>query len=136
MFLLSVKPVIACKKDEYKHLKTKLKNNTIRYGTFLTGSYFLCKGAEEGVSAMLGTVSSSIYLDMLSKQVDQIEKVKFPTQLFVPIGTVLFETAWNKLPLPFDFDYSATLFGFFVYKLSLFNLLYDVVIDMLDEKND
>lgn len=132
----SIKQLTVAYKSDYKQLKTKLKKTTLTYGTLLTSSYFICKGADSGISAMLGTASSLVYLDLLSNQVDDIEKIKFPTQLLVPVSTALFESLWNSSPLPFDFDYGATLFGFFIYKAALLNILFEVVRDMLLEKED
>jgi hypothetical protein len=97
----------------------------------------VCKGAEEGVSAMLGTVSSMVYLNTLTKRVDNIENASpFPNELLVPVGTFMFEAIWNHAPFAFDFDYTATLLGFLVYKGALLNLLYDIVVEMLQPEDE
>lgn len=118
-------------KATYKDTKEKLKKHTLQYGLALTSAYFICRGAEEGVSAMLGSVSSVVYLNMLSKNVDDIEKRILPLELAVPISVAMFEKIWNEAPFAFDFDYEATLFGFLVYKGALLNILYDIIKDML-----
>ena len=121
----------------YEKTKEKLKRDTLQYGVALTSGYFVCKGAAEGVSAMLGTVSSLVYINTLSKKVDEIEKSSSPPfQLFVPLGTAIFEKLWNEAPFSFDFDYQATLFGFLVYKGALLNILYEIVRDMLIEREN
>lgn len=118
-------------KTEYEQLKFKINKTTFTYGTALTSTYFITQGAEEGVSAALGVISSLGYINLLSRHVDTIEKPAFQTQLFVPIGTALFETMWNHAPFAFDFDYGATLWGFLAYKVALLTVVYEVVRDML-----
>lgn len=128
--------ILAKTPTSYVSLKKKLKTSTIQYGFVLTSSYFICKGAEEGVSAMVGTASSLAYVNALSSRVDNLEKSSFPSELLIPIGMVMFETVWNNAPFGFDFDYAASLFGFFVYKGALLNLIYDVIQEMLLPEND
>jgi hypothetical protein len=129
---------IVCKTPQtYSSLKKGIRKNTIQYGCALTTGYFVCKGAEEGVSAMLGTVSSMVYLNTLTKRVDNIETSSpFPNELLVPVGTFMFEAIWNNAPFAFDFDYTATLLGFLVYKGALLNLLYDIVVEMLQPEDE
>ena len=123
---------IVCKTPtNYSSLKKRIKKSTFQYGVALTSGYFVCKGAEEGVSAMLGTISSMVYLNTLTNRVDNIENSSpFPNELFIPVGAFMFEAIWNHAPFAFDFDYTATLLGFLVYKGALLNLLYDVVVEM------
>jgi hypothetical protein len=129
---------IVCKTPTtYSSLKKRIKKSTFQYGFALTSGYFVCKGAEEGVSAMLGTVSSMVYLNTLTRRVDNIENSSpFPNELLVPVGTFMFEAVWNQAPFAFDFDYTATLLGFLVYKGALLNLLYDVVVEMLQPEDE
>jgi hypothetical protein len=132
--------ILAKTPTTYASLKQKLKTGTIQYGFALTSGYFICKGAAEGVSAMVGTASSLAYVNALSSRVDTLEKNTFPSELLIPVGMVAFETLWNHAPFAFDFDYTASFFGFFVYKGALLNLLYDVIQEMLlpekDNKNE
>ena len=129
---------IVCKTPTtYSSLKKRIKQSTFQYGFALTSGYFVCKGAEEGVSAMLGTVSSMVYLNTLTKRVDNIETASpFPHELLIPVGAFMFEAVWNQAPFAFDFDYTATLLGFLVYKGALLNLLYDVVVEMLQPEDE
>lgn len=132
--------ILATSPTTYTTLKKRLKTSTIQYGFVLTSSYFICKGAAEGVSAMVGTASSLAYINALSSRVDNLERGSFPSELFIPVGMVMFETFWNHAPFAFDFDFTASLFGFFVYKGALLNILYDVIQEMLlpekDNKNE
>ena len=123
---------IKASKTDYEKLKTKINRTTISYGATLTSAYFITQGAAEGVSATLGVVSSVAYINLLSHQVDNIEKSsRFQKQLLVPVGTAIFETVWNHAPFGFDFDYGATLMGFLAYKVALFTVVYDEVRKML-----
>jgi|TARA_B110000114_G_C15083399_1_gene395113 hypothetical protein len=116
---------------EYEKLKNNLKRSTLAYGSAIASSYFITQGAEEGVSATLGVVSSFAYMNLLSIHVDSIERSGFQKQLLVPVGTCVFETMWNHAPFAFDFDYGATFAGFLAYKMALCAVLYDVVREML-----
>jgi hypothetical protein len=105
-------------KNDYEKLKRKINQTTLGYGTAITSMYFITHGAEEGVSATLGVVSSLAYIRLLAKRVDTIETSSpFQKQLLAPVGTAIFETMWNHAPFAFDFDYGATLVGFLAYKL-------------------
>lgn len=115
----------------YKALKKNIKRSTLAYGSMIASSYFITLGAEEGVSATVGAVSSFAYLHMLEKHVDSVESASFQKQLLIPVGTCIFETMWNKAPFAFDFDYGATFAGFLSYKMALCAVLYDVVRDIL-----
>jgi hypothetical protein len=46
------------------------------------------------------------------------------------------EGIWNHTPIPFEFDYGATLFGFLTYKIALLSILYDNIRKMLLEQNN
>lgn len=118
-------------RGEYDKLKKNIKKSTLAYGTAIASSYFITQGAEEGVSATLGALSSFAYMNMLGKHVDTIEHSTFQKQLFVPVGTCVFETLWNHAPFGFDFDYGATFAGFLAYKMALCAVIYEVVRDML-----
>jgi hypothetical protein len=117
---------------EYAKLKKNLKKSTLAYGSAIASSYFITQGAEEGLSATLGVLSSFAYMSLLGDHVDTIERSSgFQKQLLVPVGTYAFETFWNHAPFGFDFDYGATFAGFLAYKMALCAVLYDVVRDML-----
>ena len=124
-------------KSDYEKLKTKINRTTLGYGTALTSSYFIAYGAEEGVSATLGVVSSLAYIGLLTRNVDNIENYSpFQKQLLVPVGTAIFETMWNNAPFGFDFDYGATLMGFLAYKAALLTVVYEEVRMMLLSTDD
>jgi hypothetical protein len=109
-------------KNDYEKLKRKINQTTLGYGTAITSMYFITHGAEEGVSATLGVVSSLAYIRLLAKRVDTIETSSpFQKQLLAPVGTAIFETMWNHAPFAFDFDYGATLVGF--WRISLHSSL-------------
>ena len=118
-------------KTEYQKLKSKINKTTLGYGTFLTSTYFITQGAEEGVSDALGVASSIGYINLLSNHVDNIEKSSLQTQLLVPISTAIFETMWNNAPFGFDFDYGATFVGFLAYKIALLTVIYEEVARMM-----
>lgn len=115
----------------YEKLKKNLKKSTLAYGSAIASSYFITQGADEGVSATLGAISSLVYMNSLSRHVDTIEESKFQKQLLVPLSTCIFETLWNRAPFGFDFDYGATFAGFLAYKMALCEVLYEVVRDIL-----
>jgi len=112
-------------KTDYGKLKKRINRSTIGYGSALTTMYFITHGAEQGVSASLGVLSSFVYLSLLERHVDNIEKSPFQKQLMAPIGTAVFEAVWNSAPFAFDFDYGATFVGFLAYKLALLSVVYD-----------
>jgi len=118
-------------KTDYGKLKKRINRSTIGYGSALTTMYFITHGAEQGVSASLGVLSSFVYLSLLERHVDNIEKSPFQKQLMAPIGTAVFEAVWNSAPFAFDFDYGATFVGFLAYKLALLSVVYDEVKRML-----
>jgi len=115
----------------YKKMKRDLKKSTVGYGSAISASYFITQGAAEGVSATLGAVTSIVYLSLLERHVDTIERSSFQKQLYIPIGTCIFETMWNNAPFAFDFDYGATFAGFLAYKMAVCSVLYETVRDML-----
>jgi hypothetical protein len=119
-------------KNDYEKLKRKINQTTLGYGTAITSMYFITHGAEEGVSATLGVVSSLAYIRLLAKRVDTIETSSpFQKQLLAPVGTAIFETMWNHAPFAFDFDYGATLVGFLAYKFALLTVIYEEVRKMI-----
>ena len=119
-------------KSDYEKLKRKINQTTLGYGTAITSMYFITHGAEEGVSATLGVVSSLAYIRLLAKRVDTIETSSpFQKQLLAPVGTAIFETMWNHAPFAFDFDYGATLVGFLAYKFALLTVIYEEVRKMI-----
>lgn len=119
-------------KSDYEKLKRNINQMTLGYGTALTSMYFITQGADQGVSATLGVVSSLTYINTLTRSVDTIEKSSpFQKQLLVPVGTAIFETMWNHAPFAFDFDYGATLMGFLAYKAALLMVLYEEVRKMI-----
>ena len=119
-------------KNEYEKLKRRINQTTLGYGTAITSMYFITHGAEEGVSATLGVVSSLVYISLLAKRVDTIETSSpFQKQLFAPVGTAVFETMWNHAPFAFDFDYGATFVGFLAYKFALLVVLYEEIRKMI-----
>src|SRR5210317_1076943 len=123
----TITPLPVC----YNQLKKNLKKSTVAYGSAIAASYFITMGAEEGVSATVGAVSSLAYLSLLEKHVDTIERSPFQKQLLIPVGTCIFETMWNNAPFAFELDYGATFVGFLAYKMALCSVLYETVRGML-----
>lgn len=119
---------------EYEKLKKSLRKSTLAYGSAIASSYFITQGAEEGVSATVGAISSIVYMNALSSHVDTIEKPKFQKQLLVPVGAYMLEALWNQAPFAFDFDYGATFVGFLAYKMALCEILYEITRDILTSK--
>jgi hypothetical protein len=116
---------------EYTHLKKTLKNSTAAYGSALSASYFITQGADHGVSAMLGAVTSYAYVSLLSDRVDKLENSTIQKEFFAPLGAAAFEVSWNNAPFAFDFDYGATFVGFLAYKFALSTVLYQIVREMM-----
>jgi hypothetical protein len=116
---------------EYTRLKTTLKKSTIGYGTVLSASYFIAKGADHGVSATLGAAASYAYMTLLSDRVDKFENSAFQKEFLAPLGLAAFEVTWNNAPFAFDFDYGATFVGFLAYKFALTTVLYETVREMM-----
>ena len=124
-------------KNDYEKLKRRINQTTLGYGTAITSMYFITHGAEEGVSATLGVVSSLVYISLLAKRVDTIETSSpFQKQLFAPVGTAVFETMWNHAPFAFDFDYGATFVGFLAYKFALLVVLYEEIRRMIKNEEE
>ncbi len=115
----------------YKDLKTRLKRTTAGYGSMLSVSYFLTQGANQGVSASLGAVTSYVYLSLLANRVDKFETTALQNEFLAPIGFAAFEVSWNNAPFAFDFDYGASFVGFLAYKFALSTVLYEVVRGMM-----
>ena len=122
--------------DEYIKLKRKLTQTTAIYGTSLTMSYFIGQGMEAGISYGVGLGTSLAYLDTLYSKVDNIEKGTMEMPILFPICLAMGEGIWNHTPIPFEFDYGATLFGFLTYKIALLSILYDNIREMLLEQNN
>jgi len=122
--------------DEYIRLKRKLTQTTAIYGTSLTMSYFIGQGMEAGISYGVGLGTSLAYLDTLYSKVDNIEKGSMEIPILFPICLAVGEGIWNHTPIPFEFDYGATLFGFLTYKIALLSILYDNIREMLLEQNN
>jgi hypothetical protein len=122
---------------DYTNLKKNLRKSTMAYGSAIASSYFITQGAEQGVSATVGAVSSLLYMRLLERHVDTLERSPFQKQLLIPVGTCVFETVWNHAPFGFDFDYGATFVGFLAYKMALCAVLYEVIREMLlaEEEN-
>ncbi len=116
---------------EYRRLKKTLKTSTVGYGSAVSASYFIAQGAEQGVSAMLGAVTSYAYICLLSDRVDNFEKSTIQKEFLAPLGAAAFEVSWNNAPFAFDFDYGATFLGFLAYKFALTTVLYETVRSML-----
>ena len=115
----------------YKHLKKTLKTSTAGYGSALTASYFITQGAEQGVSATLGAMTSYAYITLLSDRVDKFEDTAIQKEFLAPLGAAAFEVSWNHAPFAFDFDYGATFIGFLAYKFALSTVLYEIVREMM-----
>ena len=116
---------------EYTRLKTTLKKSTAGYGSVLSASYFITQGADQGVSASVGAITSYIYMSLLSDRVDKFEETTFQKEFAAPLGAAAFEVSWNNAPFAFDFDYGATFIGFLAYKFALSTVLYETVREMM-----
>ena len=75
-------------KTDYGKLKKRINRATLGYGSALTTMYFITQGAEQGVSASLGVLSSFVYISLLERHVDNIEKSLFQSfNLHLQIGS-------------------------------------------------
>ena len=139
-YSLSLQPfkkiIRAQNNDEYVKLKRKLTQTTAIYGTSLTMSYFIGQGMEAGISYGVGLGTSLAYLDTLYSKVDNIEKGTMEMPILFPICLAMGEGLWNHTPIPFEFDYGATLFGVLTYKIALLSILYDNIREMLLEQDN
>jgi hypothetical protein len=115
----------------YKDLKKSLKRTTAGYGSMISASYFITQGADQGVSASLGAVTSYVYLSLLANRVDKFEMTALQSEFLAPIGAAAFEVSWNNAPFAFDFDYGASFIGFLAYKFALSTVLYEIVREMM-----
>ena len=116
---------------EYRHLKKTLRNSTAGYGSALSATYFITRGAEQGVSVTLGALASYADMNLLCDRVDNYENAKFQKEFLAPLGAAAFEVSWNNAPFAFDFDYGATFVGFLAYKFALTTVLYETVRSMM-----
>ena len=115
----------------YTNLKKSLKKTTAGCGSALSASYFITQGADQGVSAALGALTSYAYISLLSERVDKFEKSAIQKEFIAPISAAAFEVSWNHAPFAFDFDYGATFVGFLAYKFALTSVLYETVRTMM-----
>jgi hypothetical protein len=115
----------------YTNLKKSLKKTTAGCGSALSASYFITHGADQGVSAALGALTSYAYISLLSDRVDKFEKSAIQKEFIAPISAAAFEVSWNHAPFAFDFDYGATFVGFLAYKFALTSVLYETVRTMM-----
>ena len=122
--------------SDYKRLKRTLKTSTTGWGTALSASYFVTRGADQGVSAVLGAVASYAYVSLLCDRVDTFEETTLQKEFFAPLGTAAFEVAWNNGPFAFDFDYGATFVGFLAYKFALTTVIWETVREMMLNDDD
>ena len=125
-------PIVATS-QEYKKLKTTLKKSTSGYGAALSASYFITQGADQGVSAAMGALTSYAYVSLLCERVDNFEKSSLQKEFLAPISLAAFEVFWNNAPFAFDFDYGCTFVGFLAYKFALTTVLFESVRDMMVE---
>jgi hypothetical protein len=122
--------------NEYKKLKKNLKMSSANYGSAIAASYFVTQGAEAGVSAALGAITSYAYISLLEDHVDNIERSPFQKQLLAPVTAGIFEMSWNHAPFAFDFDYGSTFVGFLAYKFAISSVLYETVKDMMIQDSE
>lgn len=122
--------------SEYESIKNRLKHNTLQFGSVYIGYNFIGHEPIDGLSACLGVLSSYGYITLLSNHVDTIEKGNiFPKQFLPPICIAAFESIWNSnTEVPFHFNCSVSLFGFFVYKIALLTLSYNIVKEDLSDE--
>lgn len=64
-------------RGKYEKLKNNLNKSTLAYGSAIASSYFITQGAEQGVSATVGVVSSLMYMRLLERHVDTVERSPF-----------------------------------------------------------
>ena len=121
----------------YQRIKKQLRTNTVKIGTLLTTGYTVFDTREAAVSAALGAATALAYVGTLSKYVDTIDRENRPFQSHVLLPGLLFgfETACIRAGV-YEFDYRATVVCFLSYQLALMTFLYDVVHEMLLEKDE
>ena len=122
---------ILCKHNTISHsyvkIKKRLKKDTLKVGIVVSGYYFVAHGVTLGLSSLLGSTASIVYINMLSNHVDNIEKNRISNHILVPICMSLCEVVWNKHYPDLQLDFITTYIGFFAYKLALFRIMHDSI---------
>ena len=122
---------------EYENMKNRIYKDTIKYGAIITSYSFLSHGPVNGLSSMVGVGASTLYVSMLYKYVDNLENNNyiFKNQFVIPLSISVFESVWNYENMPFDFNYMTTMFSFFVYKIAILSVSYDMVKHALENED-
>lgn len=119
--------------NSYSKIKHRFKKDTFKVGAAVSGYYFITQGATLGLSSLLGSTASFVYVNMLSNHVDNIEKGSNSNHMLVPICMTLSEVLWNRHHPDIQLDFITTYIGFFAYKLALFRIMYDAIrCDIMD----
>jgi hypothetical protein len=105
---------------DYPKIKKKLRKNTVILSGVFTTYYGVTTGEPGVVSSLMGAGAALAYLELLSKNVEELDFSK--SAVLVPVAVALMEKA-----LPYDFNYEATLVTFLSYQFAVLTLLYDEV---------
>jgi hypothetical protein len=118
-----------CFPNSYVNIKKNLKIDTARVGAAVSGYYFISHGVSLGMSSLLGSSASFMYISMLSNHVDNIaqDKGSSSNHLLVPLCMTLSETLWNSHHPDLHLDFITTFIGFFSYKLAVSRIVYDAI---------
>jgi hypothetical protein len=112
---------------DYPKIKRKLRKNTLAVSSVFTTYYGITSGEPGLISALIGAGASFAYLEMLSRNVEELEFSK--SSLLVPLAAALFEKM-----TPYEFNYEATLVTFLSYQFAVLSLLYDEVQTIIKKK--
>ena len=117
----------------YSKIKSSFKKDTLKVGIVVSGYYFIAQGIPLGLSSLLGSTASFVYVNMLSKYVDNLENGSKPNHILIPLCMTLSEVLWNRHHPELQLDFITTYIGFFSYKLALFKIMYDAIrYDIMD----
>jgi hypothetical protein len=112
---------------DFPKIKKKLRKNTFVLSSVFTAYYGITYGEQGVVSSLAGAVGSFAYLELLSKNVEQLDFSK--SAVLVPLAVALMEKA-----VPYEFNYEATLVTFLSYQFAVLSLLYDEIQTLINKK--
>lgn len=120
-------------RNPYTKIKCRFKRDTYLTGVAVSSAYFLTQPVNLGVSSLVGSLSSALYVNLLSDYVDDIEDRRIQSHILIPVAMIICEHIWNMNNGNFELDFLTTFVGFFSYKLALCRILFDIVGESLKE---
>lgn len=112
---------------DYPKIKKKLRKNTFVLSGVFTAYYGITYGEQGVVSSLVGAAASFTYLELLSKNVEELDFSK--SAVLVPLAAAFIEKV-----SPYEFNYEATLVTFLSYQFAVLSLLYDEIQTLINKK--